>query len=47
MFKISISTYRAIRELAAKALHNLTPFAPEYMANTGRVLLIIVDVITV
>lgn len=27
---------RVIRELATKALHNLTAQAPEYMANTGE-----------
>lgn len=26
----------AIRELATKALHNLTPQAPDYMATTGK-----------
>lgn len=27
---------RVIRELATKALHNLTVKSPEYMANTGE-----------
>lgn len=30
------SFIRVIRELATKALHNLTIQAPEYMANTGE-----------
>lgn len=29
-------SYSVIRELATKALHNITPQAPEYMANVGR-----------
>lgn len=36
--------FRAIRELATKALHNLTPRAPDYMANTGDDLVVILQI---
>lgn len=29
-------SHSAIRELSSKALHNLTPQAPDYMSSTGK-----------